>query len=324
MTDPTEAQTDQRRAVLFPGQGSQFVGMAADLVESYPVARALFEQASDRMGEDLFAICVSGPKQRLNATDISQPAIFVASIAVLRVLKELGGGHLLRAKATAGLSLGEYSALVFAESLRFEDALDAVVARGRAMQRACEAVEGTMTSILGLSLDQVREAVEDGQSAGVVAIANVNGSTQIVISGEIKAVQRAAVVAKEMGARRIIELEVAGAYHSPLMASATEELTPVLAGLDIQEPQLPFYPNVVAEPVADPSRIRECLLRQIESSVLWEPTLQALVTDGLDQVIEPGPGRVVAGLLKQVDQGISTHSILTRDSIEEILEGTVS
>ena len=181
-----------------------------------------------------------------------------------------------------------------------------------------------MTSILGLSLDQVREAVEDGQSAGVVAIANVNGSTQIVISGEIKAVERAAEVAREMGARRIIELEVAGAYHSPLMASATEELTPVLAGLDIQEPQLPFYPNVVAEPVADPSRIRECLLRQIESSVLWEPTLQALVTDGLDQVIEPGPGRVVAGLLKQVDQGISTHSILTRDSIEEILEGTVS
>ncbi|MEC9476240.1 MAG: ACP S-malonyltransferase [Planctomycetota bacterium] len=324
MTDPVAAGSGHRRAVLFPGQGSQFVGMAADLVDSYPVARSLFEDASDRLGEDLLTLCASGPKQRLNDTDISQPAIFVASMAVLRVLEQLGGGHLLQAQATAGLSLGEYSALVFAGSLRFEDALEVVVARGRAMQRACDRVEGTMSSILGLELPQVREAVEAGQAAGVVTIANVNASTQIVISGEIKAVRRAAEVAQEMGARRVIELEVAGAYHSPLMAGATEQLTPVLEALDIERPRIPFYPNVVAEPVDEPRQIRECLVRQVESSVLWQPTLQALVDDGLDEVIEPGPGRVVAGLLKQVDRGIPTHSILNRESIEEILEGTVS
>ncbi|MGE4618226.1 MAG: ACP S-malonyltransferase [Planctomycetota bacterium] len=324
MTDPSAAQSTLRRAMLFPGQGSQFVGMAVDLVESFSTARALFDQASAGLGEDLFAICSAGPQQKLNATDISQPAIFVSSMAVLRVLEELGGRHLLQAKATAGLSLGEYSALVFAGSLRFEDALEVVVARGKAMQRACDSVEGTMTSILGLELELVREAVEQGQSEGVVAVANVNAATQIVISGEVKAVAAAAAAAKELGARRIVELEVAGAYHSPLMATATEELTPILEGLEIVPPKIPFYPNVLAQPIDDPAQIRECLLRQIESSVLWAPTLQVLASQGLDEVIEAGPGRVVAGLMKQVDRGIPTHSILARDSIEEILEGTVS
>jgi len=322
MTDPSVAV--HRRAVLFPGQGSQFVGMAADLVESYPVARQLFDVAGDQMGQDLAAICAAGPREKLNSTEFSQPAIFVASMAVLQILEHSGGGHLLRAQATAGLSLGEYSALVFAGSLRFEDALEVVIARGKAMQRACDRVEGTMTSILGLELDQVREAVQSAQAEGVVAIANVNATTQIVISGEIAAVNKAAESAREMGARRIVELEVAGAYHSPLMSSATEELTPMLEKLQIEPPRLRFYPNVLAQPVDEPSRIRECLLQQIESPVLWQPTLQQLVGDGLDEVIEPGPGKVVAGLLKQVDRGIPTHSILARESIEEILEGTVT
>ena len=322
MTDPSVAV--HRRAVLFPGQGSQFVGMAADLVESYPVARQLFDVAGDQMGQDLAAICAAGPREKLNSTEISQPAIFVASMAVLQILEQSGGGHLLRARATAGLSLGEYSALVFAGSLRFEDALEVVIARGKAMQRACDRVEGTMTSILGLELDQVREAVQGAQAEGVVAIANVNATTQIVISGEIAAVNKAAESAREMGARRIVELEVAGAYHSPLMSSATEELTPMLEKLQIEPPRLRFYPNVLAQPVDEPARIRECLLQQIESPVLWQPTLQQLVGDGLDEVIEPGPGKVVAGLLKQVDRGIPTHSILARESIEEILEGTVT
>jgi len=324
MTGPSAARSAHRRAVLFPGQGSQFVGMAADLVESYPVARELFDVAGDRMGEDLADICASGPRERLNSTEFSQPAIFVASMAVIQILEQSGGSHLLRAQATAGLSLGEYSALVFAGSIRFEDALEIVIARAKAMQRACDRVEGTMTSILGLELDQVREAVQDAQAEGVVAIANVNATTQIVISGEVEAVRKAADAASEMGARRIVELEVAGAYHSPLMATATEELAPLLKELEIQPPELHFYPNVLGQPIDDPSRIRQCLLQQIESPVLWEPTLRALVRDGLDEVIEPGPGQVVAGLLRQVDRSIPTHSLLARESIEEILEGTVT
>ncbi|MDE0960256.1 MAG: ACP S-malonyltransferase [Planctomycetota bacterium] len=323
MTDPVEGPVSNR-ALLFPGQGSQFVGMAADLVEAHPIARTVFDAASSMMGEDLLAICIDGPQSRLNRTEISQPAIFTASMAVLRVLEQVGGPSLLRSTATAGLSLGEYSALVFAGSLRFEDALEVVVARGQAMQRACDQVEGTMTTILGLELPAVREAVEAGNRAGIVAVANFNSSTQFVISGERAAVEQASEVARQLGARRTVDLEVAGAYHSPLMAPATAELAPILDRLPISAPELPFYPNVLAQPVTDPEQIRECLLKQVESSVLWEPTISALVAEGLEEVIEPGPGRVIAGLVKQVDRRVKTRSVLGRESVEEILEGTVS
>ena len=323
MTDPFSAQ-HPRRALLFPGQGSQFVGMAVDLVEAHPVARSLFDEASTCLGEDLFAICSEGPPARLNSTDISQPAIFTSSMAVLSVLEGSGGKHLLQSCATAGLSLGEYSALVFAGAMRFEDALEVVVARGNAMQKACEKVEGTMTSILGLELAAVKEALSEGQRIGVVSIANVNTETQIVISGERAAVEKAAQVATELGARRTVELEVAGAFHSPLMADATAKLAPLLEQVQISEPKVPFYPNVVARQVSDPAQIRDCLLKQVESSVLWAPTISALVADGLDEVIEPGPGRVIAGLLKQIDRRIPVRSILGRDSVEEILEGNAS
>ena len=323
MTDPIEGPSSHR-AWLFPGQGSQFVGMAADLVEAHPVARTVFDIASSKIGEDLLSICIEGPQSRLNRTEISQPAIFTASMAVLRVLEQSAGPSLLRANATAGLSLGEYSSLVFAGALRFEDALEVVVARGQAMQRACDQVEGTMTTILGLELPAVREAVESGKSAGIVAVANFNSSTQFVISGERTAVARASEAARELGARRTVDLEVAGAYHSPLMAPATQELAPILARLPISAPKVAFYPNVLARPVTDPEQIRECLLKQVESSVLWEPTISALVAEGLEEVIEPGPGRVIAGLVKQVDRKVTTRSVLGRESVEEILEGTVS
>ena len=323
MTDPFPAPYP-RRALLFPGQGSQFVGMAVDLVEAHPVARSLFDEASTCLGEDLFAICSEGPPARLNSTDISQPAIFTSSMAVLSVLEGSGGKHLLQSCATAGLSLGEYSALVFAGAVRFEDAVEVVVARGNAMQQACEKVEGTMTSILGLDLAAVKEAVSEGQRIGVVSIANVNTETQIVISGERAAVETAAQVAMKLGARRAVELEVAGAFHSPLMADATAKLAPLLEQVQISEPKVPFYPNVVAQQVSDPGQIRDCLLKQVESSVLWAPTIAALVADGLDEVIEPGPGRVIAGLLKQIDRRIPTRSILGRESVEEILEGNAS
>ncbi len=323
MTDPFPLP-HPRRALLFPGQGSQFVGMAVDLVEAHAVARARFDAASSCLGQDLFAICSEGPPARLNSTDISQPAIFTASMAVLAVLEQSGGSHLLQSCATAGLSLGEYSALVFAGAMSFEDALEVVVARGSAMQQACEAVEGTMTSILGLDLAAVKEALSEGQRLGVVAIANVNTETQIVISGERAAVEKAAQVAMELGARRTVELEVAGAFHSPLMADATAKLEPLLEQVQIRVPEVPFYPNVLAQQVSDPVQIRDCLLKQVESSVLWAPTIAALVAAGLDEVIEPGPGRVIAGLLKQIDRRIPTRSILGQESVEEILEGNAS
>ncbi|OUU26255.1 MAG: [acyl-carrier-protein] S-malonyltransferase [Planctomycetia bacterium TMED53] len=316
--------TDSVRALLFPGQGAQFVGMATDLFGSEPVARELFELASDRMGKDLIGLCTDGPQEALNATDICQPAIFVASMATLRVIELHGGSNHLESRATAGLSLGEYSALVHCGALRFEDALEVVIARGRAMQEACESTEGTMASILGLDLEAVREVVAEAATAGVVAVANVNAATQIVISGEKAAVALAGEKAQEKGARRVIPLEVAGAYHSPLMASATDKLRPILSEVEIQEPKIPFYANVSGARVSDPEEIRSGLIQQVESSVLWEPILRQLIAEGVEEVLEPGPGKVVAGLVRQVDRGVPTKSVLGKESIEELLEGTLS
>ncbi|MGB1071599.1 MAG: ACP S-malonyltransferase [Planctomycetota bacterium] len=315
---------DSTRAILFPGQGSQFVGMARDLFENETVAREMFEVASERMGRDLMALCAEGPQEVLNATDVCQPAIFVASLAAVKVIENSGGASHLEARATAGLSLGEYSALVHSGAIRFEDALDVVIARGKAMQEACDKTAGTMASILGLDLQTVREAVSEAADAGIVAVANVNAATQIVISGEEAAVKLASEKAQEKGARRVIPLEVAGAYHSPLMASATETLKPILAELQICEPEIPFYANVSGSRVSDPEEIRDGLIRQVESSVLWEPTLRLLIEDGVAEVLEPGPGKVVAGLVRQVDRSIPTRSVLAKDSIEELLEGTPS
>jgi [acyl-carrier-protein] S-malonyltransferase len=316
--------SESSRAVLFPGQGSQFVGMAQDLVESETLARDLFQTAGDLMGCDLVSLCSNGPQEALNATDISQPAIFVSSMAALAVIENSGGAALVESRATAGLSLGEYSALVYSGALTFEDALKVVVARGRAMQEACDKTEGTMASILGIDLNTVREAVEEASGEGIVAVANVNATTQIVISGEKAAVERAGELAQEKGARRVIPLEVAGAYHSPLMSSATETLRPILAELKINTPVVPFYANVSGSRVSDPEEIRAGLIRQVESPVLWEPTLQSLVSEGMSEVLEPGPGKVVAGLVRQVDRGIPTRSVLGKESIEQLLEGTVS
>ncbi len=315
---------DSTRAILFPGPGSQFVGMARDLFENETVAKDMFEVASGRMGRDLMALCAEGPQEVLNATDVCQPAIFVASLAAVKVIENSGGASHLEARATAGLSLGEYSALVHSGAIRFEDALDVVIARGKAMQEACDKTAGTMASILGLDLETVREAVSEASDAGIVAVANVNAATQIVISGEEAAVELASEKAREKGARRVIPLEVAGAYHSPLMASATETLKPILADLQIREPEIPFYANVSGARVSDPEEIRDGLIRQVESSVLWEPTLRLLIEDGVAEVLEPGPGKVVAGLVRQVDRNIPTRSVLAKDSIEELLEGTPS
>lgn len=311
-----------RTAVLFPGQGAQFVGMSADLIDRCPETRGMFDRASELLGADLWEVCTDGPEETLNTTAMSQPAIFVVSLAVVRAIEAAGGGDRLRAVGTAGLSLGEYSALVFSGAVRFEDALDVVVRRGKAMQEACDAVPGGMTSILGLELPAVREIVEEASAAGVVAVSNVNATTQIVISGELAALERAAEIAKERGARRVVPLTVAGAYHSPLMASATVKLQPALQALEISEPEIPFFPNVVGEPVSDPEQIRMGLLRQIESSVLWAPTLERMVGDGLDLVVEPGPGRVIAGLVKQVERRLPVESVLDAETVAAFVDPT--
>ena len=302
------------QAVLFPGQGAQFVGMAADLIDRCPATETLFSQASEQMGEDLYKLCAEGPEDRLNSTAVSQPAIFVVSCAVVKAIEAAGGS--LDAMGTAGLSLGEYSALVFAGAMKFEDALAIVIKRGQLMQEACDAHPSGMTSLLGLDLEAVRGVVAECTDAGVVAVANVNADKQIVISGEHAALEKAGEIAKERGARRVVPLKVAGAYHSPLMRSASEALRPHLEAAEIVSPRIPFYNNVSGARVEDPEQIRDGLMRQVESSVLWAPTLKQLVADGMQGALEPGPGKVVAGLVKQVDRGIPVQSVLDAETLE--------
>lgn len=309
-------------AVLFPGQGAQFVGMASDLVERSDEAKDLFRRGSERLNVDLWKLAQEGPEETLNTTIMSQPAIFVVSMAAAKALSADGGsGALDSAGTTAGLSLGEYSALVFAGALDFDTALDIVCWRGQFMQEACDAVESGMSSILGLTFDQVEALLPAAKESGRIGIGNVNAEKQIVVSGELPALARMEVLAKEVGARRVVPLKVAGAYHSELMADASRKLEPYLARAEIRSPRLEFYSNVTGKPESDPERIRAGLLAQVESSVLWAPTLQAMVQSGVSKFLEVGPGKVLAGLLRQVDRGLPIASVLDRVSAQAFLEG---
>ncbi|MCA8959505.1 MAG: ACP S-malonyltransferase [Planctomycetes bacterium] len=308
-----------KRAVLFPGQGAQFVGMSARLTERCPEVLPMFEAASELLGRDLLALTTEGPEEVLNSTAISQPAIFVVSLAAVEAIRRAGGGAGLEVEAAAGLSLGEYSALVFAGAMSFEDALRIVVARGAYMQEACDRNPSGMTSLLGCDLETVRSIVEEASSAGTIGIANINAKNQIVVSGDLAALERVAEIAPERGARRVVPLKVAGAYHSPLMASASERLRPALQEVRIVSPRMDFYPNVHGEPISDPDVIRRGLMEQIESSVLWEPTLSAMVARDVTSFLEVGPGRVIAGLVRQVDRTLPVTSLLDQESVEEFV-----
>ncbi|MFN0060213.1 MAG: ACP S-malonyltransferase [Planctomycetota bacterium] len=307
------------RAILFPGQGAQFVGMSAALIERCPETRAMFDAASRLLDLDLWQVTTSGPEELLNSTAVSQPAIFVVSLAVVRAIERAGGTPRLAAAAVAGLSLGEYSALVYAGAIDFEIALEVVVQRGRFMQEACDRTPGGMTSLIGLERAQVQALVEEVRELGVIAVANVNADNQIVVSGERAPLDRIATLAPERGAKRVVPLKVAGAYHSPLMSSASSQLRPFLERAQIRPPRLPFYQNVTAQPETRPEQIRAGLLKQIEAPVLWAPTLKAMLATGVTDFLEVGPGRVLAGLAKQIDKRLPVTSLLSAESVAEFL-----
>ncbi len=276
-------------------------------------ARRVFDRGREVLGFDVEKVCREGPEEELNSTRVSQPAIFLHSMALLEFLSERNGAggefcRNLASSGSAGLSLGEYSALVFAGSLDFETALEIVGARGRFMQEACDSEPGGMVSIIGLGAAEVEEAVARCRNLGPIGIANYNAQNQFVISGAREALASATEIAREMGCRRAIPLRVAGAYHSPLMAPATERLEPFLRKARIRAPRVPFYPNVSGEEVSDPDVIRECLIRQVENPVRWETTIRALARRGVDRALEVGPGRVLAGLARTINCGLSVSS----------------
>ena len=300
-----------KTALFFPGQASQYVGMGKDLHEHSAEVRALYELASHELKVDLARLSFEGPAEQLKQTRFTQPAILVHSLAVMRIL----GEDLPPFDFAAGHSLGEYGALAAAGALSFEDAIRAVVRRATLMEQACVAQPGTMAAMMGMSEDQVIELCAKASSAGIVVPANFNSNAQIAVSGSLAGVNEAVRIAKEMGAKRAIVLEVGGAFHSPLMASAQQGMKEFLSTLQINSPRVPVVANVSAAPVSDPAKIRELLVAQITSPVKWSQSMTTLVSVGVTRIIEIGPGKVLTGLAKRE---MTPESMTNLDTLADI------
>ncbi len=300
-------------AFLFPGQGAQAVGMGRELDRDLPAARALFDRANDALGFDLRKIVFEGPGDALEATDVSQPAIFVASLAALEDLKAREPQIVEACAGAAGLSLGEYTALVFAGAMDFETGLKVVRKRGQAMQAAAVASPSGMTSVLGLDEAKIDELCARVAPHGRLWKANMLGPGNIVVSGERSALQHVEPIATELGASRVIPLAVAGAFHTPLMTPADNRLAEALAAAEVRAPRLPVYSNVDAAPHgSDANAIRATLVAQVVHGVRWDDSMRRMLADGFDTFYEIGPGRVLTGLLKRIDRKTSCTSVPAR------------
>lgn len=299
-----------KTAFLFPGQGAQTVGMGAELASTHPAAKALFDRASEILGYDLLQICTLGPEETLNSTVYSQPALFVCSLAALEQLKLESPELVQSCHAAAGLSLGEYTALVYAEAIDFESGVRLVQARGQAMQDASDAKPSSMVSILGLDREQVENLCQQARGDQVLELANLLCPGNIVVSGNTEACERITKLAEASGAMKVIPLAVAGAFHTSLMQPAVERLQAALAEVEIQEPRLPVVSNIDALPHTDPTEIRDLLIRQVVNPVLWEDSMRWLIDKfSVEQCYEIGPGRVLRGLLKRINRKLPCQSV---------------
>lgn len=311
--DAKFANYTAKKVFLFPGQGAQSVGMAKELCEELPAAKEMFVKASDILGYDLLEVCVSGPKDKLDLTAVSQPAIYVASLAAVEKLRAEGGDAALNADVCAGLSLGEYTALAFAGAMSFEDGLKLVKLRGESMQAAADMTPSGMVSIIGLDADKVRELCEaaskevpEGQG---VQIANYLCNGNYAVSGGIPGCEAVERMAKDFKARMTVRLAVAGAFHTHYMQPAVEKLTEALASTTFVEPRIPVVSNVDAVPHADPEVIKAILARQVTSPVQWETSVKTLIERGMEEGYELGPGKVISGIVKRIDKKVPITNI---------------
>ena len=295
-------------AILFPGQGAQFVGMGQEWAEAFPAARETFQQADEALGFSLSEAIWSADAD-VHRTDIAQPGILVTSAAIMRVLEAEGQVDRSQVPLSAGLSLGEYSALWLAGAFSFEDALRLVHLRGQAMQQAAEATPSGMLSLLGATQQTATALAEEASQAGVCQVANLNSPSQIILSGENTAIDAAEAAAKDHGIRRCIRLSVAGAFHSEVMRPAAERLQEALLDVEILPPKIPVLSNVTAEPAGSPDMIRELLARQVCAPVLWERSMRAALALGQTEFIEQGPGKVLAGLMRKTDKEARVRSV---------------
>jgi [acyl-carrier-protein] S-malonyltransferase len=301
-------------AFLFPGQGSQFAGMGKELAATYPVARQVFEEADEALGYKLSELCFEGPDEQLRLTEITQPAILTASVAAFRVLESFG----IVPGFVAGHSLGEYSAHVAAGTIEFVDAVRTVRNRGKYMQEAVPVGEGAMAAILALSLEAIESACKEASEGLVCQPANVNSPDQIVISGAKPAVERAAELCKQKGAKRAIMLPVSAPFHSALMQPAQDRLAADLHALSFHPPKIPVMCNVDAKPVTTAEACRDALLRQVTGTVQWERSMRNLLEAGVELFVEAGPGKVLSALLRQIDRARTAMNVEDEASLQKL------
>ncbi|SOD89367.1 ACP S-malonyltransferase [Caenispirillum bisanense] len=309
------------RALVFPGQGSQAVGMGKDLADAFAAAREVFEEVNEALGQNLSRLMFEGPEDQLTLTENAQPALMAVSLAVVRVLEREGGVDLAKiASLVAGHSLGEYSALCAAGALEIGDTARLLKTRGQAMQKAVPVGQGAMAALLGLDLEQAREVAEAAAQGEVVAAANDNAPGQVVVSGHKAAVERAVALAAERGAKRSVLLPVSAPFHCPLMQPAADAMAAALANVDIRAPRLPVVANVTAAPTTDPAAIRELLVEQVTGAVRWRESVLAMKALGVDTLVELGSGKVLTGLARRIDRELTGVAVNGPADIESFLK----
>ena len=298
-------------AFLFPGQGAQTVGMAQELCSQLPAAKQLFDRAAEVLGYDLADICFNGPVEKLNSTVISQPALYVSSMAALEKLKQDSPEVYENCQGAAGLSLGEYTAIAFAGAMSFEDGLKLVQQRGQAMQAASDQTPSSMGSVLGLDREKLQKVCDDARVDGeVLQIANLLCKGNIAVSGHLASCERLPDVAEAAGAMKSIPLAVAGAFHTPIMESAVAKLESALSEVEIGPTRIPVYSNVDAQPHSQPEEFKQLLVKQVCGPVLWQDSIEKMIADGYDEFYEVGVGRVLRSLMKRINRKTKIHGVL--------------